>query len=289
VKTDQTHPVRQTQTIDRSVQPVFVSGLRSVSRVLGSLCGVYKFADASTPISQALDEHTQNHFSQTLESYQGSLVLLAMSASHASVGKLLEMVRQQEAKMSQLIGLCDQLNERLVDECRDRIFFALTPREAEFYNSPRAGWEKAIDRFPDTVDDVEEAFKCFALSRYLAAVFHSVQIVEVGLIELGRLIKVTDPKSGWTAVSKALDTIVQKPHKNRTRFEKQNFEFLEQVQGTVQGLKNAWRNKISHTQRRLVLLTTEFSSEIAEEIIFATRAFIRRLADGLPPGKVKGV
>jgi hypothetical protein len=91
-----------------------------------------------------------------------------------------------------------------------------------------------------------------------------------------------------TAVSKSLDAIVQKPHKSRSLFEKKNFGFLEQLQGTVHGLKNAWRNKISHAQGRLALMTADFNEEIAEEILIATRAFTRRLAEGLPPSKKKG-
>jgi hypothetical protein len=94
---------------------------------------------------------------------------------------------------------------------------------------------------------------------------------------------VSDPHSGWTAVSNALSSAVKKSHKDRTSFERQHFDFLEQLNGTVEGLKNAWRNKISHSQGRLKLMTTDFSPEIAEEILFATRAFLRRLAEGLPP------
>jgi hypothetical protein len=60
---------------------------------------------------------------------------------------------------------------------------------------------------------------------------------------------------------------------------------FEQVHQTAEALKNAWRNKISHAQGRLVLMTATFSPEIAEEILFGTRAFMRRLADGLPPAR----
>jgi hypothetical protein len=62
---------------------------------------------------------------------------------------------------------------------------------------------------------------------------------------------------------------------------------LEQIQGTVEGLKNAWRNKISHVQGKLTLMSVEFSPEIAEEILLATRAFMRRLAEDLPKPKQK--
>jgi hypothetical protein len=171
---------------------------------------------------------------------------------------------------------------RLVDEATASQFFSLTPKEAHVFSNPRNGWETVIERFPSIVDDVEEASKCFALSRYSAAVFHSIQIVEAGLTELGTFLKVTDPHPGWTAVAQALKRVIDKKHQDRTKFEKSNFKFLEQTQGTVEGWKNAWRNKISHSQGRLVLMTSEFSPEVAEEILFATRAFMRRLASDLP-------
>jgi hypothetical protein len=132
------------------------------------------------------------------------------------------------------------------------------------------------------VIDVEEASKCFALSRYAAAIFHSVQVVEVGVIELGKLVGVTDPLPGWSATTNRLQNIIKKGHEARTPFERQHFAFFEQIQGTIEGLKNAWRNKVSHAYDKLTLLTADFSPDVAEEILFATRAFMRRLATDAP-------
>ncbi|HST20371.1 MAG TPA: hypothetical protein VLR90_04605 [Blastocatellia bacterium] len=162
------------------------------------------------------------------------------------------------------------------------MLLSLSKRESEYYNEPRKKWEEVIARFPDTVSDIEEMSRCFALSRYAASVFHSVQIVEVGLIEIGKHLNVNDPLSGWTAVSNALNNLIKKSYKERTDFEKRHSQFFEQVQGTVEGLKNAWRNKISHAQGKLRLLTADFHPDIAEEIILATRAFMRRLATEMP-------
>jgi len=36
-----------------------------------------------------------------------------------------------------------------------------------------------------------------------------------------------------------------------------------------------------------VLISKEFSPEVAEEILMASRAFVRRLAEELPPAKPK--
>jgi hypothetical protein len=162
--------------------------------------------------------------------------------------------------------------------------FLLSLAEARHYKEPRKGWESIVARFPDTVTDIEEASKCIAVSRYTAAVFHSLLVVEVGLIELGKFIAVNDPISGWTAVAQRLKKIIDTKYQDRSDFEKANGAFLEQVQGTVAALKNAWRNKISHAHDKLYLMTGEqFHPDVAEEILLATRAFMRRLVEGLPP------
>ena len=221
------------------------------------------------------------------KSYEDTFQELALAASRASLKRLITVLETSGCKYGDLHDICAEFNGRIVDETEARLFFAMTQRESELYSNPRNGWQASIERFPRIVEDVEEASKCFALSRYAASVFHSIQIVEAGLLELGTFLKVKDPKSGWTAVAGALAAVVRKEWKNKSHFEKRNHEFLEQVHGTVEGLKNAWRNKISHVDGRLILMSKDFNHEIAEEILFATRAFVRRLAEGLPPPKTK--
>lgn len=171
----------------------------------------------------------------------------------------------------------------IIYELQTKLFFHVPSDHAQHYLKPRDKWEEIIDRFPDTISDIEEAQRCFALGRYTAAVFHSVQITEVGLIELGKFIGVNDPLSGWTAVAQKLKQMIDTKYQQKTDFEKQNVSFIEQVQGTVEALKNAWRNKISHAHGKLTLMTgAEFHPDVAEEILVATRAFMRRLVEGLP-------
>lgn len=214
---------------------------------------------------------------------EANCIALELGTSLATVRKLKTAIILPNSRYGDVYPLAEELRGRLIDEMESKCFWAPTTREREYYEEPRKGWVEIIARFSDSVTDIEEASKCFALSRCAASVFHSVQVVEVGLIELGKLIDVKDPNSGWSAVSSALDQIIAKKHQNRTAFERSNFRFLEQVQGTVGALKNAWRNKISHAEGRLTLMTKDFSPEVAEENLFATRAFMRRLADGLPP------
>jgi hypothetical protein len=79
-----------------------------------------------------------------------------------------------------------------------------------------------------------------------------------------------------------LDRITRKKYSDLTPLEAQYIGFFKQVQATVVALQNAWRNKISHAQGRLVVMTADFSPKVAEEIMVASRGFMRRLATTLP-------
>jgi hypothetical protein len=214
---------------------------------------------------------------------RGLCVEAGLTASIATANKILNLLSDGRPKYVELGVLAEDLQERMIDELQALTILELSPQDAEYYNSPRKGWENLITRFPDIASDVEEAGKCFALSRYTAAVYHSVQIIESGLIVFGGFLQVSDPLSGWTAVTAAMSNIVnKKKHEERSEFERANFAFIEQMHGTVESLKNAWRNKVSHSQNKLTLMTKDFSQEIADDILHATKAFMRRLAIGLP-------
>jgi hypothetical protein len=205
------------------------------------------------------------------------------------VKELLEMLDSPErtAHWNQLelnfLTATADIISRLKDELGLILFFRIPVEKKKYFDNPLSGWEETIGRFQDAVGDIEEMSKCFALSRYAAAVFHSTQVIEHGLIALGNFLQVTDPKSGWTAVSNELDKIVVKTkHQDRSEFHKQHLAFLEQMHGVVIPLKSAWRNKISHAHGRLVLMTSDFSPDVAEEIMIASRSFMRRLATEMP-------
>lgn len=221
-------------------------------------------------------------FSKAFARFQLQGESFGLKASNATLSALISLCEPGKMNRAEFFRLLEELQGRLRDEMLATVFFGLSPSEASIFSGWFEKWGTVLDRFPEAVGDIEEASKCWALARYPAAIFHSVSIVECGLIELGVFIGVTDFKSGWTAVSNALSNIIKKKRDDLTPFEQANFTFLEQVHGTVEALKNAWRNKISHAQGRLVVLPGSFTPEIAEEILYATRSFMRRLAEGLP-------
>jgi hypothetical protein len=170
-----------------------------------------------------------------------------------------------------------ELQDAIDRELSTVVFFAIPSARVEYIKEPTEGWEVVIEKFPETQDDIEEMRKCFGLSRYTAAVFHSLLVVEHGLINLGSRIGVNDPKPGWDATLNRVEWLL----KNRGAVPQGvEFSFVEQIRARLESMKHAWRNKVNHASGRLVVERGGINDLIAEEIIMASRSFMRLLADG---------
>jgi hypothetical protein len=177
-------------------------------------------------------------------------------------------------------NICDILARELSQQ----LFIRINAGRRTFYDDPFGNWASVISRFGSVIRDVEEMNKCFALSRYTAAMFHAMQIAEAGAIELGDYIAVTDPKRGWDATRRKLDELVRQGHLQLPAPLTGKFEFLEQMHREIDTMVLAWRNKIDHAANRLAIIpNTDFTPDIAEHIMGAVRVFMLRLAEGLPP------
>lgn len=208
---------------------------------------------------------------------QSSLPVTALS-----VGAVYNILANPNTTVSQLASAATEVRNTLRREVSISAYFSVTPAEAMYYANPWKGWEAIVGRFKGTTDDIEEMSKCFALARYPACVFHSLQVAEVGVVELGNYIGVKDPRPGWDATRNELKRILAKKYPDRTAFEQANSSFVEQMNATVEALQTAWRNKSTHVDGRLVLVGQGFSGDVAEDIMYATRAFMRRIALDMP-------
>jgi hypothetical protein len=182
----------------------------------------------------------------------------------------------------QISSKLDDLSDSIRREMK-RTLFMYVPRErARWYQEPLKDWEAVTARWPKTLHDIEEAAKCFACDRFDGAVVHMMLVAEYGALEIGKLLELNDPKLGWPRVSKELKRITSDAFPKLSALEQKHFPLLEQISPLMLAMQNAWRHKVSHADNRLVLLSGEFQPFVAEEIIFATRAFMRRLATDLP-------
>ena len=209
-----------------------------------------------------------------------SCASLELVASRATARKMREAV--QHGRYGEFFKLGKEFSGRFKDELDGRCVLVLSGTECSLLEKPQEGWEEVINRFPKCVMDVEEASKCYAFGRYAGSVFHSLQVVEVGLIELCHIFCDKDPLPGWTSATKHIDEILKKKYTDRTAFQRKHTRFLEQTGALISSIKNAWRNKVSHAHGKLTLLTADFTESVSYEILVASRSFMRRLATELP-------
>jgi len=176
----------------------------------------------------------------------------------------------------------DFISASIRREMKRTLFMYIPQERARFYLEPLKDWEAVTTRWPKTIHDIEEAAKCFACDRFDASVVQMMLVAEYGALEIGKLLEINDPKLGWPRVSTELKRITAAKFPDLAPLEKKHFALLEQISPLMLAMQNAWRHKVSHADNRLVLLSGEFQPFVVEEIIFATRAFMRRLATDLP-------
>lgn len=174
--------------------------------------------------------------------------------------------------------ICDDLQRELSLQ----LFIRIRSEHRKKYDDPFKGWEDIVTRFPETVTDIEEMNKCFALCRYTAAMYHAMQIAEGGAIALGDYIGVTDPRKGWGPTEKKLNQIIKDGHAKLPATLAGKFEFLEQMNREIDSMVLAWRHKLDHAANHLAISpNTTFAPDIAEHIMGAVRVFMIRLMAGM--------
>ncbi len=173
-----------------------------------------------------------------------------------------------------------ELTRVIQREMKRTLFLHIPTEYAKWYQTPLEGWETVTDRFGGRViGDIEEASKCFACDRYAAAVFHIMRVAEAGVLAVGECVNINDPKPSWHSVIGRLRNITQeRKYPDLSPDEKKYFRVLEQVFPLMLGMQKAWRDKVTHVANRLILETGEIQSYVAEDIIIASRAFMRTLA-----------
>jgi hypothetical protein len=205
-----------------------------------------------------------------------------------AIGPLREVVDLQmngaQVNFSSIWMGVNVIATRLEDELSLREFFELEPGQAQRFKNPLKDWEVIVARFPTIRQNVEESSKCFALERYGAAVFHVLQVAEYGVIQLAKLLEVEGDKPGWASL-KRLQNLIKDPFPQRTALAQRHSPLLENAVPLAIVVKDSWRHKLTHVDNQIVWMDTDFSPQVAEEIIAATRGFMRKLGQDLPQDK----
>ena|ERR1022692_738142 len=233
--------------------------------------------------NQAPDAATRDVIIKELKRLQSECARVKLEMTLLLLDEVIPHVERESTSNDLLQRMLSDVCSTLQRELHLQFFVRIRPDQRRQFENPFSGWRKIIKRFGVISRDVEEMNKCFALCRYTAAIFHSLQVAELGAIELGDCIGVTDPKKGWGPTERKLRELVKGGHTAFPSDLPVTFDFVEQMQREIESLTLAWRNKVDHAANRLVIIpNTDFTPDISEHIIGAMRIFMLRLMEGMP-------
>lgn len=206
-----------------------------------------------------------------------------MNSSSSQCRRIVEKIKARKAALccGELREGLKQLRERSEDEFKAQFFLHLDQKQAAQFQNPSKEWEAVGSRFYKAKYNIEESNRCFALERYGAAVFHALQVAEYGVIELSKLLQVEGDRPGWGAL-KRLSAILEKPFPQRSELGKKYSKLLEHTVHLAVIVRDNWRHKLDHVENQIIWVESDFSADVAGQIISAVRAFMGKLAADLP-------
>ena len=189
-----------------------------------------------------------------------------------------------------VINLIDEVRRDLVHELRTKYFLILPEgrRELLEQKEPLFGPEVDARADDDLRDEIRAAGRCLAYDEWTAAVFHLMRVLERGLRDISKRLKLKFPRKpidyqDWEGILQAIETKIQqlknpqgKPLTGRGRA---RVEYLSDAVSQFRIFKDAWRNYVSHSRGF-------YGETEAFKVFRAVEHFMQALAKG--PKKREG-
>jgi hypothetical protein len=198
-----------------------------------------------------------------------SLEKYGLSLSAITANKIIETLKIQAKDETALQFFINELVGRIHDELSTRFIFLLDSEQVKLYDTLFLGTE-ITDFLPNTIDDIAETGKCYALGRYTASVFHLMRIMEKTVqkfaVNLGIPLSITCDKE-WQIILNdircQLKTLYPK-HSDPDRIK------YEKIIDRLETVKIAWRNPTMHPK-------ATYTQEEAKALISAIEIFMKEL------------
>ncbi|MBL4917990.1 hypothetical protein [Szabonella alba] len=176
------------------------------------------------------------------------------------------------AGINQLIFAISSLVQTVVDESRNRMFYALD-QGAEIGQQDADGLfgPRVVDAFPDAAFDIAEAGRCLSFNLWTAAVMHTMRAQEIGLKALARYVGV-EWSDNWNRVLNEIEARLREVRRSRDGAEAE--EWASEAGTYLRFVKNAWRNQSMHSVSR-------YDAREARDIFASTKSFMTHLAEKL--------
>lgn len=145
----------------------------------------------------------------------------------------------------------NELVSRLNHELEETLTIIVPKSKVHYCKEEHLFGEAVATVFPEQVDDIAEAGKCFAADCNTACVMHLMRVVEVGVKKLARKVRIAKGDiegNTWGGILNKIDKVLatwkEKPKK--TPAETKAIEAYPAISLHLRSIKNVWRDPTMH-------------------------------------------
>lgn len=247
-------------------------------------------------IENPADDEMSRQVNELLVATVTNCAWLRLRSAWKQLHTIQKRVKSGTCRNDEFAQLISELRRRIFEDLDDRVFYCVTETSKldRFFKHNDKGYlvakqadeafePRVVNRFPECLDDLIGASKCYIAACYTACVFHLMRVVERGLAEVASLAGITDPKASWGAVLSKIDLYAfRTKHQDLPDGVKPHHDLLRDLSAEMHAIQHAWRNRVSHIENKLIPDKPIEDPQIASEVMTAVEAFMRSLADRLP-------
>jgi len=167
------------------------------------------------------------------------------------------------------------LSEVVNDEIANIVLLAVPTDKKPYYTAEKGILsDEVLTKFPSIATESEEARKCYSLGRPTASVFHSMRILEVGLISLAKELTVQWEHTNWEQLIRQIEDKTRKIGPTSGQLWREDLKFYSEAALQFRHFKDAWRNHVMH-------IRDSYNEDSALLILQSVNAFMTHLSSRL--------
>lgn len=218
-------------------------------------------------------EGDKKNYRRALDEGERLASICDLDALPDQIFRIREELAKADCRYGEVGRLMNDLRLRMHDQLTRRLCLYVEPNRARYYQNASDLGEDLSGGYEDARNDAVETYRCLALGRYTACVFHAMRVLEVGLSKLAIRFDVDFKHTNWHPVIDKIETRIRNmgDDANRATDWRDQQEAFSQCASSLVLLKNAWRNYTVHIRGK-------YDDQEASEVLGQVKSFMGRLS-----------
>jgi hypothetical protein len=150
------------------------------------------------------------------------------------------------------------------------------PREKAKFCDPK--WQTTgpmFAKFPESVDELQKAGRCYAYGENTACVFHLLRVADFYFRKVAESLSISYDARNWHGIGKKISEEMEKKYQIKTDEWKKNEPFYAEILTDLQAIGRGHRNPTLHE------LEKKYEERDAEYMLTVIKSFAKRVAERL--------